>query len=247
MTRWTPEDTTTCLRLLDKGQSYKQVAAVLSRSWHSVRKRARLVRPKNTLLMDATQVAARLGIVLSAVLKLIKEGYLVADQQVSHGRYYISRRSLEDFIRYCPERYDLRKIADPKLAALAASPSIRSDKLLTLSEAANILQLSRNYVADMARRGTIPGATKLKTEEYTAQPYRVYVPRASVEQLLHYRLTWLTTQQAATLLGYNFESVANMCRQRRLRSLKIGGVWYIDPQAVAKYKPAHPTRRKRGN
>ena len=47
---------------------------------------------------------------------------------------------------------------------------------------------------------------------------------------------YLTTEETATLLGYNIESVRRLLRKGKLRADKKGGMWLIYRDAVEAYK-----------
>lgn len=226
---WTTSETKYAQELLAQGMNYKQAGAILGRSVGSIHNRLFRAAKMDQTELNATEVAELLGVDKVTVGRYIKRGQLHATQRVPAGRYYISPKAVEMFVRFSPEGYDASKIVDPKLAAIASSPVVLSDKLLTVNEAANVLDLTAHYVRELLREGTLPGKHKLQT-------YRSYVPRDQVELLKSYRDNWLNTKHCAHILGYSHKSVENLCARHKLRAIKIGGQWYVDPKAVEAYK-----------
>jgi len=45
-------------------------------------------------------------------------------------------------------------------------------------------------------------------------------------------MPWLTTEEAAEILGYHPETIREMMRENRLRGRKHGHVWLVDSNSV---------------
>jgi len=55
---------------------------------------------------------------------------------------------------------------------------------------------------------------------------------------------WLTTAQAAALLGFHVEAVRAMLRAGKLEARRFGPLWMVSARSVAKYKTRNAGRSK---
>lgn len=102
-------------------------------------------------------------------------------------------------------------------------------RLLTLEQAAELLQLHPRTVVAKARSGEIPGS-KL------GGGWRFWRP--SLEAMLSGRPVtpvdpdgthpWISTAQAADLLGTTRQTVLNLLAKRQLPAAKVAGQWRVD-------------------
>ena len=45
-------------------------------------------------------------------------------------------------------------------------------------------------------------------------------------------MPWLTTEEAAQILDYNIEYIRRLIRTDRLKAMKHGHIWLVDPRSV---------------
>ena len=55
---------------------------------------------------------------------------------------------------------------------------------------------------------------------------------------------YLSVRQVARRLGLKEEGVRKRLRSGELWGRKVGGIWYVDPQALAQWKARHPSKPK---
>jgi len=48
-------------------------------------------------------------------------------------------------------------------------------------------------------------------------------------------MPWLTTEEAAEILGYHDESIRRLLRSKKLQGRKFGHIWLIEPQSVTDF------------
>lgn len=116
-------------------------------------------RMRNPDWMSARKVSEMMGLDSHNITKWIERGYLTSDRMPFEGRvvYRILQENIEAFI-LDPENwayYDVHKISDPGLRALAFS--VRDgDEYLTTGEVAQRLGCGPNWVAALIRKGDLP-------------------------------------------------------------------------------------------
>ena len=49
-------------------------------------------------------------------------------------------------------------------------------------------------------------------------------------------MPWLTTEEAARILGYHPESIRRLLRKGSLSGIKYGPVWFVDNNSVQEFK-----------
>lgn len=170
--RWTPEEDER-LAALAGYLPMGEIAARLGRSYGAVRtRRARLeLGPESGMRTPAERglhlaaVARILGVERMAVYRLIRagalEGHRSPDRKARGFVWHIHPAALATFLRERPERYDARRITDPRWRAIATAPrrrpSLAGDRLLSVREVAPRVYLSPWGVTAALRRGDLQG------------------------------------------------------------------------------------------
>lgn len=63
-----------------------------------------------------------------------------------------------------------------------------------------------------------------------------YTPARKPGRLMPDLANYVTTQEAAVLLGYHVEHVRRMLREGDLKGRKVGYMWFVTKDSVEKYR-----------
>lgn len=64
-------------------------------------------------------------------------------------------------------------------------------------------------------------------------------------KLLHQEIEWLTTKQAAEIMGITYQAVQRLCRINAVKCRKFGKVWQVSRTSAEAYKITVGGRGKR--